>query len=188
MPQGDFVWPDRDIAASEDIGDYLLNRPSVFGRPGFLSTSTILAPRSLFLKVPFENEADHEDWSFIIKACKIHGAPVVFTWKPLAIYNFNPDAVTRSRRGRWQTSYEWADKSRALLSRQAFASFLLSKVAVKAKNGKQYLALLFIFMEALLRGRPRLHHLLAFCGICFTPAGLGRRALRQSYGPRVAQD
>ena len=46
------------------IDEYLFDRRSLFGGPGFIQTSSYLLPRRLFDKVRFNVESPHDDWEF----------------------------------------------------------------------------------------------------------------------------
>lgn len=186
-PHNDYLWPERPIADSEDVTDYLLDRPALLQRPGFIHPSSLIAPKRLFLNHPFQGGEDHEDWTFVIEACKLGHAKVLFVWEPLCIYYFDPAANTRSRKSRWQWSYTWAHKHRSLMTGSAFSAFMLSKVARKARLQKDWLALCRIMLAAIRKGSPRLRHFVSFLGICLLPGNLAGAAITKSYGRSVSK-
>ena len=173
------IWPHRPIADGEDIGDYLLLRPSLTGRPGVLSLQSLLIHHSLLQTAPLTDGADHEDWSWMLNAWHLAGARVRFIWEPLVIYNVDTEAASRSRRTNWRDSLEWAQSYRPWLSRAAFNSLLATKVALKAKRAGSGQGLREIF-GILRRNRPSLLDLAFFGGIWLLPGALSHRAWKQS--------
>lgn len=173
------IWPARPLAPGEDIGDYLLVRPSLLGRPGVLSLQSLVMHHSVVRSAPLSDHADHEDWAWLLEAWHYAEARVRFLWEPLVTYNIATESATRSRRTNWQDSLAWAMRYRGWLSHPAFNSFLSTKVALKAKRASDWRGLRQIF--SLLRSnRPRPLDLLFFCGICLFPNALSHLAWKRS--------
>ena len=173
------VWPDRPIGKDERMGDYLLRRPGLRGRPGVLNLHCLLIPRALALAVPMEGFADHEDWAWLLELESQAGARVRFLWEPLAVYRVAVSALTRSRRDNWADSLEWARAHRRLISRAAFNSFVATKVALKAKRSGSGEGLKAVAKE-LLGNRPSLLDLAFFFVVLVTPNAVANRAWRAS--------
>ncbi len=173
------VWPHRPMDQGEDIGDYLLCRPSLLGRPGVLSLQTLLMHHSLLREAPLTDHADHEDWSWMLDAWHLAGARIRFVWEPLVVYNVDTEAASRSRRVNWQDSLDWALTYRERLSKEAFNSFLASKVALKARRAGSATGLRQVF-ALLRRNRPSMLDLLFFSGICLLPGSLTHSAWKRS--------
>ena len=185
-PLRDFVWPDYPFQPREDISEYLLDRPTAIGRPGFIQTSSILAHRSVFLAIPFQEDLEvHQDWTFVIEACRRQNVRIRFAWEPLSIYHFDPDGVSLSRHHGWEVSYLWAHRYRHLLTGSAFSAFILSKVAGKAKRQHSISGLAKCCWAAIFRGRIRMRHLAIFLGICVLPKSIIRRAAVKSFGTPI---
>ena len=145
----DAAWPDRPIAEGEDIADYILQRPSLLGRPGVIPIQTLLVHRSVVEKVPFATHADHEDWAWLLEAWHLAGARVVFAWEALVVYNIATESISRSRRMNWEDSVRWAESYRAWIGDRAFSSFLCTKAALKAKRAGDWRGL-----RSILPARP----------------------------------
>jgi len=68
---GECVWPVRLPEAAESISDYLLVRKGFQRTEGIITTSTILARRSLLLRVPFTSGLKrHQDWDWILRVTR----------------------------------------------------------------------------------------------------------------------
>ena len=175
----DQVHPERPIRPDEDVADYILLRPSLLGRPGVLPLQALLVHRSVLEQVPFTTHRDHEDWAWLLEACHWAGAHVEFVWEPLVVYNISTDSISRSRRMNWQDSLEWADQYRDWISHRAYASFLSTKVALKAKRAGDWAGLRAI-SRRVLGARPGLLELAFLAGMWLLPNALLHRAWKKS--------
>lgn len=175
----DQVHPERPIAPGEDVADYILLRPSLFGRPGVLPLQALLVHRSVLEQVPFTTHRDHEDWAWLLDAWHWAGARVEFVWEPLVVYNISTDSISRSRRMNWQESLEWADQYREWIRDRAYASFLSTKVALKAKRAADWAGLRAV-TRCVLRARPGLLELAFLAGMWLLPNALLHRAWKRS--------
>ncbi len=179
----DDPWPDRPIAPDQDLADYILLRPGLFGRPGVISTHSLLVHRSIFAKVPFTDWRDHEDWSWLLAAWHVAGARIRFVWLPLVVYNIDVHGISRSRRMNWKDSWDWAEAHRNWISDRAYRSFLTTKVALKAKRAGDWRALVSI-SRAVLRTHPTAVDFCFLAGMFLFPNTLlnfaWKRSLRQS--------
>ena len=175
----DQVHPERPIAAGEDVGDYILLRSALLGRPGVLPLQALLVHRSVLEQVPFTTHRDHEDWAWLLEAWHWAGARVEFVWEPLVIYNISTDSISRSRRMNWQDSLEWADQYRAWISGRAYASFLSTKVALKAKRAGDWAGLRAV-TRGVLRAKPGPLELAFLAGMWLLPNSLLHRAWKKS--------
>jgi len=139
--------PARPIGPDEDIADYILRRPGLLQRPGVLTLQAMLIHRSILAAVPFHSHKDHEDWAWLMEAWHWAGARIEFIWEPLVVYNIATEAISRSRRTNWQDSLAWAQEYRAWIGDRAYASFLSTKVALKAKRAADWSALRLVTRE-----------------------------------------
>jgi glycosyltransferase involved in cell wall biosynthesis len=171
------IWPARPIAPDEPLGDYLLRRPGLRGRPGAINLHTLLIPRALALAVPQPHFPDHEDWAWLLAAHHLAGATVQFLWEPLVVYHLAPAELTRSRRTNWAESLAWADAHRHWLSRPAYNSFLATKVALKARRGGGGVATI---AGKVLRNHPSPLDLAFLLAIAATPTRLSNWAWQRS--------
>jgi glycosyltransferase involved in cell wall biosynthesis len=180
----DNIHPERPIGPSEDVADYILMRPSLTKRPGVLPLQSLLLHRSLLKKVPFTTHADHEDWAWLLEAWHLAGARVKFAWEPLVVYNIVVDSISRSRRTNWKDSLEWALQYRKWIGARAFASFLSTKVALKAKRSQDKGALQQIG-RLVMASRPGWLELAFLAGIWLLPGQvlhhLWKKSLKSSH-------
>ncbi len=173
------VWPERPIGAAEDVGDYVLIRPSLMGRPGVLPVQSLLIHRSLLASVPFTTHKDHEDWAWLLEIWHKAGARIEFVWEALVVYNIETEAVSRSRRMNWKDSLAWADSYREWLSNDAYNSFLSTKVALKAKRAGDWAGVRHI-AKTVLSNRPRMLDAVFVAGITLFPGFILHAAWKRS--------
>jgi glycosyltransferase involved in cell wall biosynthesis len=185
----DDIWPQRPIADGEDVADYILYRPSLFGRPGVLPIQALLMHRSIVDAVPFTTHRDHEDWAWLLQAWHNAGARVRFAWEPLVIYNIVTASISRSRRTNWQDSLTWVRSHRQWIGRRAYNSFLATKAALKAKRAGAWYGL-WTITKLVLRNRPSLLDILFLAGTWLLPKTLlqaaWKRSLRNPAEPHAA--
>lgn len=175
----DDPWPDQPIAPGQDLADYILIRPGLSGRPGVVSTHSLVVHRSILAEVPFTDWPDHEDWSWLLAAWHRAGARIRFVWLPLVVYNIDIHSTSRSRRTNWQDSLDWAETHRHWISDRAYRSFLTTKVALKARRAGDFKALASI-SRAVLRAHPTLLDLCFLVGIFLLPNALLNAAWKRS--------
>jgi hypothetical protein len=184
------VWPRRLPDSGEAMGDYLLVRRTPFWGEALVHTSTILTRRDLLEEVRFrEDMACHEDLDWLLRATRVAGAGLVFVpdAAPLATWNVDRGRDRASRRGDWRESLAWARLERLLLSRRAYAGFLLTNVAAHAARQRSASALWRLPWEAFRRGRPRARDLLLFAGIWLLPESARTRAAGILHGRRCPE-
>ncbi len=178
------VWPERPIGPDEDVGDYLVLRPSLLGRPGILPMQCLLLHHSIVARAPLTDHPEHEDWAWVLDAVHLAGARVKFLWEPLVVYNLDTTGNSRSGRTNWHDSLAWALTYRKWLTPRAFNSFLSSKVALKAKRAGSWQGLRKVFR--LLRGNgATLLEWAFFSGICLLPGAVLHRAWKRSLGRKA---
>lgn len=133
-PTRDDIWPARPIGLDEDLGDYLLYRPSLLGRPGIVSLQALIVHHSVACSVSMPTYPEHEDWAWLLDVWHIAGGRIRFFWEPLVVYNIDTSAESRSRRKNWDDSLSFVLEYHHWLSRRAFTSFVSTKVMVKARR------------------------------------------------------
>lgn len=173
------VWPRRLPAPGEPLGDYLLVRRSPFWGEALVHTSTVLVDRALLNEVPFREDLPvHEDMDWLLRAIRLEGSGVVFVpnAEPLATWNIDGGRVRASRDRDWRESLGWARHARPLISRRAFAAFLLTSVAAHAARRRDLTALWRLPREAVRFGRPKPRDFLLFAGVWLLPESLRARA------------
>lgn len=126
------VWPLKRAPAKDPlaISEYLfcISGPNRRGE-GFVQTSTLLAPRRLFLDVPFTPGLKlHQDWDWLLRAATRDGFHLELIWEPLTVYHLNVKGTSVSQTKDWRPSYIWATGN-PLISRRAYSYFLATVVA-----------------------------------------------------------
>lgn len=178
------VWPSRAIAPDEDLGDYLLYRPSLLGRPGVVSLQALIVHHTLARSVPMPTLPEHEDWAWLLDVWHEAGARILFFWEPLVVYNIDTSAESRSRRSNWQDSLHFAMTYRHLLSRRAFTSFLSTKVMLKARRAGDLRAMLQV-LRLLVSNGAGLRDFLYFVAACLAPVDTSQRLWKHTLRNRM---
>ena len=123
------IWPLRLPLPGEDISEYVFCRSGVGQGEGLLISSMLLAPRSLFLEVPFDrNVRRHQDTDWILRAMKSTGAHLVWAEEPLVIFNLEVNRKSVSRSMDVLPSWTWGNRN-ALLTKRAYAYFIATQLA-----------------------------------------------------------
>jgi len=173
------VWPARPIGDREDIADYILRRDSLFGHPGIMPIHSLLVPREIMLQVPLVSLADHEDWAWLLEVWHDAGARVRFVWEPLVVYNIATESISRSRRMNWEDSLAFADDYRRWIGDRAYNSFVVTKVALKAKRRGDWRGLRIIAGKVL-ANKPSLLDLTFLAGMALLPSAWLNLAWKKS--------
>jgi len=146
----DEIWPGHLPAAGEPLSEFL------FSSRGGFQTSTYLCPRELFLSVQFTvGLKKHQDWDWFLRLCAVPGFKLLVVPEPLSIYW----VPLRTRTGvsgnlDWKFSAGWAKSSLSLMTRRAYATFLV-KICVRGAmiQGEGRQALAYLLRELFLVGR-----------------------------------
>lgn len=180
-----FVWPKRRPAVGEHLSDYILSRNTMTQGEGLITTSMIMAPRQLLLRTRFTpGLRRHQEWDWLLRATASAEADIVIAWDVLATWFIEENRESMSRMNVWRTSFDWISSVRRLVTRRAYASFLLVFVsAIAAREGK-YAALKVILNEARLHGRPTTMDYMIFIAMWLVPQQ-ARRKIRNFLQPEV---
>ena len=172
------IWPRKQ--PTEPLSEYLLARNSWSFGEGLLSTTTLLFPKDLFDQVRFRPELRrHQDWDWILRAVKQPGAGIEFIAKPLAIWHLAEQRTSISTAVHWQSSLDWAEESRDLMTDRAYAGFLATQVAPQAARERDWRAFPFLLHKMISCGAPTARDMALFFGMWFTPANI-RHAVRKA--------
>jgi glycosyltransferase involved in cell wall biosynthesis len=176
-PAGTFVRPSEPYEGDEPVDEWLFGRRHwLKGGPGFLQTSSLMMPRVLFDRLLFRDTRQHEEWELVIRACKELGYTLVTSLEPTVIHYDGFATASLSKSYTWRQSLEWADSMGSLLTRRAYAGFLLVTVArVAAAYGNKRGAFSALLRAAVRRGRPTARQLFAFALLAGVPDAARRR-------------
>ena len=109
-PNAQIVQPGVPPRPGQPVSEYLFAETSVLGfRNGFMQTSTWLAPRQVFLDVPFTKGLPrNQETDWLIRAVPALSLDVHVVWKTLAIFH-NESSVGRiTSRSDWRDTMQWA--------------------------------------------------------------------------------
>jgi glycosyltransferase involved in cell wall biosynthesis len=149
--QPDEIWPAHLPAAREPLSEFL------FSSRGGFQTSTYLCPRELLLRVPFSKGLKkHQDWDWFLQLTALPGFELLVVPEPLSIY-WVPQRSRVSVSGHldWAFSHGWAGSRRPLMTRKAYARFVV-KICTRSAllQGAGISALLRLFRDLVLLGSP----------------------------------
>ncbi len=142
--KGQSIRPRRVPKPGQVIGEYLFCEiPMLGARLTFLQTSTWLAPRSLFLRHPFDRGVrmnDDTDW--LLRSIKDTSRQITIIQKPLSIYHCDDDHdrmnTNKAEIAGGEISRSWAKSRGDLFSAKALAYFFVTDCltqAVAARRG-----------------------------------------------------
>ncbi|MEM6400040.1 MAG: glycosyltransferase family 2 protein, partial [Cyanobacteria bacterium P01_D01_bin.116] len=172
-PQGESIWPRRLPKKSEPISEYLFVRNSLFMGEGLIQTSTLLTKKELLQKVPFDNHLKkHQDWDWILRAISIEGAGLEFVPKILSIWNLEGTGRSLSKSFSWESSLNWIQNRRNLVTPRAYSSFILAEVSARAAAAGDSLAILLLLYEAFQFGQPESTDIFLCLGMWIFPPNI----------------
>jgi hypothetical protein len=140
----------------EHLSEYILSRNSFRQGEGLVSTSMIVAPRDLLLRVPFQKGLPrHQEWDWLLRASALPTVGLECVFEELAIWYIDEDRPTISSRSKWRESYEWIQVVRPLITKRAYASFLMVFISSIAARASAYSALVPILGSVRKHGAPK---------------------------------
>ena len=190
MPDGrDIAWRDREPGPGEHVSEYLFVRRSLRLGESTVSTSTIVARRSLFHAIPFTVDSSRfDDGDWVLRAAAA-GAELVYVPQRLAIWRapVNGRSITGRHAANWREGLAWIRDHRELVTPRAYAAFLLVRVAAMADRAGEPAAARIIWREARRHGRPGVFDVILFAGRWIVPARL-RTAIRARFATASVED
>src|SRR5207244_1295291 len=125
---GDLIWPRRAPRENEPLSEYLICQSDLRAGEGLILPTTIFTKTDLMRRIPFTNGLKrYDDMDWLLRACTSDGFGIEFAhWpQPLAVWHVESRrAIYYSQN--WDDSLDWAKTHRALLTRRAYASFVLT--------------------------------------------------------------
>ena len=190
MPDGRLVaWHDRAPGPDEHPSEYVFVRRSLRVGESTVSTSTIVARRTLFMAVPFDPTVTrYEDADWVLRAVAA-GAQLVYCPERLSIWRAPVDgaSVTGRTATDWRYALAWIRARRDLVTPRAYAAFLLVRVAAMAWRAGEPRAAGVIWREARRHGRPGVLDVVLFAGRWVVPDRL-RGAIRHRFAMATIDD
>jgi glycosyltransferase involved in cell wall biosynthesis len=168
----DLVWPKRFPKPNEPMSEYLFRRTHLFAGEAILQSSTIFAARALLLAVPFRKEAQrHDDLDWVLRATTRNGVGVQFVPEtaPLAIWHRDDTRPTLSSKTDWRFSLAWINQNKDLVTKRAYASFLMTWLSANAAQEGNRKESWLLFRQAYRYGTPSVLDVILFAGIWLLP-------------------
>jgi glycosyltransferase involved in cell wall biosynthesis len=166
------VWPRTE--PTEPLSEYLFCRNTWSYGDAVLQTSTLMAPRALFMRIAFsEALKKRQDYDWLLRAAGEHDVRVILVDSPLAIWKIWYDGTSVSNRADWQFSRDWVRARMGMITPRAFAGFLATDVVSEARDQRAWGQFFPLLGEILWRGRPRFFDLALFFA-SWVPAGTRR--------------
>jgi glycosyltransferase involved in cell wall biosynthesis len=151
-----FVWPRRLPEPGQHVSEYLFCRRSPSTGEGGAQTSTLLARRELFLRVPFMSGLRrYVDLDWMLRAAEA-GATLHFAGgdEPLSRWMMEAGRARISNETGWRWDRQWIRHRRHLVTDRAYAAFLLTLPSLTAARAGDASALLPLIGEAVRTHRP----------------------------------
>jgi glycosyltransferase involved in cell wall biosynthesis len=169
-PRATYVSPQIAYDNSMPLDEYLFDRRSLFGAPGFVQTSSYLLPRQLFDKVRFDLDSPHDDWAFLLRLSKQVGARIETVPEVLVVVYFEePRPSLTKRTSSWARSLKWLDGLGLIVNRRAYSGFCLGVVGSRAAQERAYSAFPELLYRAFRNGSPSLWQVLHFLAYWLVP-------------------
>ena len=169
------IWPRTE--PHHPLSEYLLARDSCSYGEGLLQMTTLLIPRDLLAKVPFQTGLkNHRDLDWLLRAAGHDGAGIEFVPKPLAIWHQAEQRKIASTSADWRGSLEWIDSVRPIITERAYASFLATQLAPQAAREGDWGAFPLLLERMVVTGKPNARDLLLFFGMWSVPHAVRRIA------------
>ena len=159
-----------------------------------LLTSTLFVARSLLLEVPFVHSR-HEDYDWLLRAGERSGVGLEYVPEAMAIWHFHEGSglPRLSQIDNWKQSLAWIRSARALVSPQAYSTFIVQCVCPPAAAVRDWSAFRPLLKEFVFSGRARRFDYALFLAMWFVPKELRHRVrsllssrrLESSKGARV---
>ena len=122
-PRGEYIAPRRNPSPGEHLSDYLFVRHGIFHGEGMVMTSSILAPRDLFLRYPFEEQPHRlHETLWLLRVYAEEAIYPEIAREVLAIWHADEDRPRRSLgKSDWAEMFSWIKENRRFFTPRAYA-------------------------------------------------------------------
>jgi hypothetical protein len=127
------------------------------------------------IDTPFRHkQLPHEGSDWLLRAVRGKDVGVEFVphAEPLVIWHADGAHSRMSASDQWRTSLAWLTDNADLLTPRARAGFVLTRVSLEARRGRDWGPLWLVMREAFKLGRPTFMNLLAHFSIWLVPEAL----------------
>jgi hypothetical protein len=115
----------------------------------------------------------------VLRAARYEGAGIEFIMRPLSVWNIPEERSSVSSGTDWQTSLEWINSVRDLVTPRAYASFIATQLSPQAAKLHDWKAFSLLLKTMVRRGQPQSRDFLLYLGMWFVPRVL-RRTVRKA--------
>jgi glycosyltransferase involved in cell wall biosynthesis len=157
-----FIWP--RYAPTTPLCEYFFNWKSWSYGDAVLQTSTVVAPKKLFQRLPYkETLGNWDDMDWMLRATALPHVTLMFVEEPLSHWRvwYSLDSV--SAESDWWGTRNWIRSLGEIITPRAYAGILATTLAREARDQKQWLCFPSLFAEMIVRGRPRLFDCALYC-------------------------
>lgn len=156
-----FLWPRLLPRDGESLARYLFCRRWPLTGDRLLQTSTLLAPRALFVATPFRHGRRFVDQDWLLRAAAEHDVRLVFPAGDDALVEWDiaPGRPRVSHYRSWRWCIAWARRRAGLLDRRAHPAFLLTIASAAAADAGELRAFWPLLREAFSVGTPNVAEL-----------------------------
>jgi glycosyltransferase involved in cell wall biosynthesis len=124
--QPDEIAPWRLPWPNEDISEYMFCPSDGRRQTSGPQTSGYLGTRKLFFDLPFTPGLKcHQDWDWYLRAMRHESTVSRMLEEPLYIMHKERERPSMTQQARWETSLNWANSRKNLMTQRAFKSFLI---------------------------------------------------------------
>ena len=178
------VWPREAYRPNQPMAEYLFCRKGLSYGSALLQTSTLVAPRSLLLSIPFAaGLRKHQDWDWLLRVSAAPGVSVHSVGSvPLALFHVEGNRTSVGRTPDWRFSMEWALEREQYFSKRALSGFLVTECASQAQRA-HWRERAELTRVVFTRSRPNALDLLRLTTFLLLPQP-ARRAVRNRLRPR----
>jgi glycosyltransferase involved in cell wall biosynthesis len=155
-PTARYVGPSRPPREGEHLSEFLFRPRRPYARGARMQTSALLASRQLCQQVPWDGSLGRfQDFDWMLRLADA-GARFLVVLEPLSIWYFREDRPTIGGRhsGDWRQALEWIDARRHLVTRRAYARWVLARVSSLTVGAKERPSPRQLWSRARLYGRP----------------------------------
>lgn len=154
--EGETVWPDKMMRPTDNLVDYLFRKTKVKGGTGFAQSSTLIFPRTLAIRVPFDPTLmSHQDVGWLVDVAHAERNLKVFQpVAPLAIFKVTLGTGSVSQTIKYKESIAWAVKRLSPDGKRILGDFILTHTLILSRREHSLLRATSIIESGFLLGRP----------------------------------
>lgn len=172
----DMIRPRRLPRKNERISDYMFDYLCYF------QTSTFFCSRELFLEIPFKaGLKNFQDIDWFLRVNSDPTVNLVILPEPLSVYYAPEVRAGITRNLGWEARLKWGQDNRALMSRRAYARFIVGSCVGRAvQDGCSFGVFRQLLYECAVVGSPTPRLLAVFFGMCVVNTKM-RRLIRDKF-------